>query len=137
MPFVKGVSGNKNGRPKKGQCYADMLESAVKKLRSVQKNKEDKVVGEYKGKMVIAMAVVELATNKSYPPQVRLQAIKEIFDRTDGKPAQSIEMRADVKQAIKDNSKEIKANLDKLTPEQRETYLQLCEMVNEDDSDSE
>ncbi len=30
----------KKGRPKKGKCYADMLEKAVKELRSVQINKD-------------------------------------------------------------------------------------------------
>jgi|GEM_PF-4387914 len=96
MPFAKGQSGNPKGRPKKGACYADMLEKAVKKLKLVQKDKDGTITGEYKGKMVLAMAVVELATNKSYPPQVRLQALKEIFDRTDGKVPRYLDMTAQV-----------------------------------------
>lgn len=131
MPWQKGQSGNKNGRPKKGLCYADMLDKAVKELRSVQKDKEGKVVGEYKGKMVLAMATVDLATNKTYPPQVRLQAIKEIYDRTDGKPAQSVQLEADVEQTVRDGTKGLKDSLDKLTPEQREMYLDLCDKVND------
>lgn len=131
MPWQKGQSGNKNGRPKKGLCYADMLDKAVKELRSVQKDKEGKVVGEYKGKMVLAMATVDLATNKTYPPQVRLQAIKEIYDRTDGKPAQSVQLEADVEQTVRDGTKGLKDSLDRLTPEQREMYLDLCDKVND------
>lgn len=131
MPWQKGQSGNKNGRPKKGMCYADMLEKAVKSLKSVQKDKEGKVVGEYKGKMVLAMATVDLATNKTYPPQVRLQAIKEIYDRTDGKPAQSVQLEADVEQTIiKNNVADLQKEIDKLTPEERELYFELCEKVN-------
>ena len=99
MPWKKGQSGSPKGRAKKGQCYADMLEKAVKKLKSQTKDKDGNVIAQYKGKMVIAMAVVDLATNKTYPPQVRLTAIKEIFDRTDGKAPQYLDMMAQVEQS--------------------------------------
>ena len=130
MPFVKGQSGNKNGRPRKGLCYADMLEKAVKNLRSVHKDSDGRIVSEQKGKAVIAEAVVELATNKKYPPQVRLQAIREIFDRTDGKPRQSVEMSADVESVVKHGTADVKARLDALSPEERETYFKLCEKAD-------
>lgn len=99
MPWKKGQSGNPAGRQKKGMCYADMLEKAVKKLKSTTKDKDGNITGRYKGKMVLAMAVVELATNRDYPPQVRLQAVKEIFDRTDGKAPQYLDMMAQVEQS--------------------------------------
>lgn len=135
MPWKKGQSGNPAGRAKKGLCYADMLEKAVKKLKSQTKDKDGNVIAQYKGKMVVAMAVVDLATNKSYPPQVRLQALKELFDRTDGKPVQQIDMGADVRSTVIGMTKDIKASLDKLTPEEREMYFELCGKA--DDSDSE
>ena len=98
MPFKKGQSGNPKGRPKKGDSYPDYIEKAVKKLKSIQKDKDGNVTAKYKGKMVLAMAVADLATNKSYPPQVRLAACKEIFDRTDGKAPQYLDMMAQVEQ---------------------------------------
>ena len=98
MPFKKGQSGNPKGRPKKGDSYPEYIEKAVKKLKSVQKDKDGNVTAKYKGKMVLAMAVTDLATNKAYPPQIRLQAIKEIFDRTDGKAPQYLDMMAQVEQ---------------------------------------
>lgn len=98
MPFKKGQSGNPKGRPKKGDSYPEFIEKAVKNLRSVQKDKDGNVTARYKGKMVIAMAVAELATNKAYPPQIRLQAIKEIIDRTDGKAPQYLAMKTQIEQ---------------------------------------
>ena len=99
MPWEKGKSGNPNGRPRKGSCYADMLEKAVKNLRSVQKDKDGNITAQYKGKMVLAMATVDLATNKAYPPQIRLQALREIVDRTEGKAPQYLDMMAQVEQS--------------------------------------
>lgn len=96
MPFVKGVSGNPNGRPRKGDSYTEYIEKAVKKLKSVQKGKDGSVINKYKGKAVLAMALVDLATNKEYPPQIRLQAIKEIIERNDGKAPQYVDMMAKV-----------------------------------------
>lgn len=103
MKFQKGQSGNPKGRPKKGLAYADFLEKAVKELKSVKRDEDGNVSAKYKGKMVLAMAVVELATNKNYPPQVRLAAIKEIFERTDGKAPQYLDMMARV-DGVKDTS---------------------------------
>lgn len=97
MPFKKGQSGNPKGRPKKGDSFNDYLEKAIKKLKSVQKDKTSgNVIARNKGKAVLASALTDLATNQNYPPQIRLQAIKEIFDRIDGKPAQCLDMQAKV-----------------------------------------
>ncbi len=96
MPFKKGQSGNPNGRPKKGDSFNDYIEKAIKKIKSVQKDKSGNVIARNKGKSVLATALIDLATNQSYPPQIRLQAIKEIFDRIDGKPAQCLDMQAKV-----------------------------------------
>lgn len=131
MPFQKGVSGNKNGRPKKGQAFPDMIEKAIKKLKTEYKDSDGNPI-EVKGKMVLANAIVELATNDIYPPQVRLQALKEIFDRTDGKPVQAVEMSADIESTVRNSTNQLKENIDKLTPEERDLYLELCDKVNED-----
>lgn len=98
MPFKPGVSGNPKGRPKKGDSYTEYIDKAVKKLKSVQKSKDGTVLNKYKGKAVLAMALVDLATNKEYPPQIRMQAIKEIIDRTDGKAPQYLAMKTQIEQ---------------------------------------
>lgn len=96
MPWKKGESGNKAGRPKKGDSFNDYIEKAIKKIKSVQKDKSGNVVARNKGKSVLATALIDLATNPAYPPQIRLQALKEVFDRLDGKPAQCLDMKAQV-----------------------------------------
>ena len=131
MPFKKGQSGNPKGRPKKGDSFNDYLEKAIKKLKSVQKDKTSgTVIARSKGKAVLASALTDLATNQNYPPQIRLQAIKEIFDRIDGKPRQSIEMAADIESVVNNRAVAVKARLDALSPEERDAYFRLCEKVD-------
>ena len=40
-----------------------------------------------------------------------------------------------VQSSSADNTESIKSNLDKLSPEERETYLELCEKINATDSE--
>lgn len=76
--FQKGVSGNPNGRPKKGQTMTDILEKTLKK-------KTVKVDGKLiSGKEAAAMKLLRLAMEGD------VAALKYIFDRIDGKPNQTV-----------------------------------------------
>ena len=63
--FKPGVSGNPNGRPKKGTALTDVLRETV--------NADD-----------LAAKLLELVEAKD------IQAIKYVYDRIDGKPKESI-----------------------------------------------
>ena len=93
MPFVKGESGNPNGRPKGNRT----LSGSLKELLKADKIKLEYTVNGHKKKMEmnmgsksnfacgIAARLVMLGMEGSLP------AIKEIFDRSEGKPLQAIE----------------------------------------------
>lgn len=78
MGFTKGVSGNPNGRPKKGQTMTDILEKTLKK-KSVKM--DGKLIS---GKEAAAMKLLQLAMKGE------VAALKYIFDRIDGKPNQTV-----------------------------------------------
>ena len=65
--FVKGQSGNPSGRPKTPDEIKEMF--ALKTPDAVKK-------------------LIEMIDNETTPPQVKLSAIKEVLDRTLGKPMQ-------------------------------------------------
>lgn len=73
MPFTKGQSGNPGGKPK-SKPFADMLRIAVNEAT------------EDGGKKLRALA--DALVSKAVAGDV--QAIKEVADRLDGKPAQQI-----------------------------------------------
>ena len=72
MPYVAGQSGNPNGRPKKGTALTDRLRVKMAKR---------------------ADELAETLIGKALGGD--MQAIKEIFDRMEGKPAQSMELTGD------------------------------------------
>ena len=72
--FQKGVSGNPNGRPRKGKTMTDILE---KTLRAKSVKMGGKMVS---GKEAAAMKLLQLAV------QGDVAALKYIFDRIDGRP---------------------------------------------------
>lgn len=72
MPFQKGQSGNPKGRPKKGSAMADALRTVLNKSEDGKQNKR-----------AVAEKLVELARDGN------IEAIKTIFDRTDGKVPQT------------------------------------------------
>ena len=65
--FKPGVSGNPNGRPKKGTALTDVL--------------KDKVNAES-----LAEKLIEMCNNND------IQALKYVYDRIDGKPRESIDL---------------------------------------------
>lgn len=74
-PFQKGVSGNPAGRPKSARLSDALREQLFKP------NKNEKTLADE-----IAAQLIKLARNGD------IQAIKELFDRTEGKPKQSLDV---------------------------------------------
>ncbi len=80
-PFPKGVSGNPGGRPKKA-----LLSDALRRqIAEAVPNAPEKTIAE-----VIARALIREAVSGN------VQAIREIGDRSEGKPAQAIALDLEV-----------------------------------------
>ena len=101
MAFQKGISGNPNGRPKKGNTFTDMLEKVLNEsFEEIQTCKGPKRIN---GKLIIANALYQIATDKNNAPKIRLDAINMIMNRVDGKPIQQEIMQADFNSSQNDN----------------------------------
>jgi hypothetical protein len=72
MPFEKGKSGNPGGRPKKDTSLSGMLRKEIAKKDADGVTKKGRIVGK----------LIELAESGD------VVALKYLFDRVDGKPAQ-------------------------------------------------
>jgi len=79
-PFKKGESGNPGGRPKKDWTWASLIEEAVEEEYTTKDGLRTD-----KGKKFIAKKLVHMAIDGD------IQAIKEISNRMDGLPAQSMD----------------------------------------------
>jgi hypothetical protein len=79
MPFEKGVSGNPKGRPKRGAALTDIL-----RVKLDMKGDDG-----IRHREAIANCLLALARSGD------LDAIKYIYDRCDGKPAQAIQHSGD------------------------------------------
>lgn len=78
--WVKGKSGNPNGRPKKGNAFTEVLEAIL----------AEKII-EYRGKKISGK---EAAARKLLDMALHgdVQALRYLADRIDGTPRQSVSM---------------------------------------------
>jgi hypothetical protein len=81
MPFTPGDPNiNRNGRPKGSRSLSSMLVEALKRYEETTNTKfED----------LLIQRLLDKAISKG-----EIRAIREIFDRVDGKPAQSINLNS-------------------------------------------
>ena len=83
--FQKGQSGNPKGRPKVGKTLTEQLRKVL-----AEKTPDGVTKAE-----AIARKLVDLALEDSVP------AIKELFDRLEGKPPQRLEHAGDLENPIR------------------------------------
>ena len=136
--YKKGQSGNPAGKPKGTTNLKTDLLTVHKKLFSepiIKRDKDGNIIKKIKltPEQEIIAGMFSIYRDPKTPVQVKAKILGDLMGYLYTKPTQQIEMIADVAQTIKDNSKEIKDNLDKLTPEQREMYMELCDKVNEEE----
>ena len=130
--FKKGQSGNPHGRPRTGKSFAEIMRKVIDKQTAVKKDKDGNIIKTVKGKEVVAEAIIQIAMDKSNNANVRLTAFNTALDRAYGKPLQEIDMAATTT-IQKDRTGDIKASLDKLTPEERDMYFELCDKLDENE----
>lgn len=76
--FVPGVSGNPNGRPPRDWTWKELLEDATEEYR------ETKKMGKVPVKKLLSRTLINLALGGN------IHALKEVMNRMDGMPQQSI-----------------------------------------------
>lgn len=139
--FEKGKSGNPAGRPKGANGIKTDLLYVYKKLFAEPIIKKDANGNEKKIKLTpqqeLLAGLMAIYRDKKNPVQVRAKVAETLMTYLYSKPAQEIEMSAETT-VHNDKTPNIKESLDKLSPEERELYLDLCDKVNEEDAaDSE
>jgi len=94
MPFSKDDENiNRNGRPKKEWTWASLIEEEADKLLDKDKPNKGKV------KKAITKALLKKAIDGD------VQAFKEIANRTDGMPQQSVDMKVTLPEPMVDITK--------------------------------
>jgi len=88
MPFVKGQSGNPNGRPVIVNSLANILREELEKVG------EDGVLN----KLAIAQRVIKVA--RVGEDAVALVAARDIFNRLEGSPKQAVDVTVEEKRPI-------------------------------------
>lgn len=82
--WKQGQSGNLNGRPPKHECFTSLLKEEIEKV-----DPEDKEGRTWKEIIVIATLKLAIKGNAT--------ALKEVWDRVDGKQTQSVNMNGTVR----------------------------------------
>lgn len=121
------MSGNPKGRPKKGKSFSDILEKELKAQKQILKNAEgdERVID---GKTALCLAYIKLAF-KAENENVRASCMEKIMKFIDGEFVQRVAMDATLSGGnILEN---VKDGLDKLTPEERENYFEMCDKMAE------
>lgn len=98
--FPKGVSGNPNGRPKKGNSFGEILENELQRMQIP--TKDGRTIS---GKEAMCLSFVELAF-KGRDENTKLRAMEKIMDRIDGKPKETIEGTIETDVAVKQLQRE-------------------------------
>lgn len=93
--FKPGQCGNPKGRPKGKSLKSVLNELLADEITLVEAGKKRKM----KANEAIALTLIKEALNGN------VQAIKEIFDRTEGKARQSVSIEGEVKQIIWNETK--------------------------------
>jgi len=78
MAFVKGQSGNPNGRKPQGKAWADVIRKVLRETVIIDGTEMEK------REAIVRKLVIEAAKGESW-------AINALMDRTDGKPKQVID----------------------------------------------
>lgn len=86
MGWTKGQSGNPNGRPRKNKAMSDELRRLVQGKAPGKKETNLQII------TAKLMALAEAG---------QLDAIKYIFDRLEGRPAQAVQLTGDEKQPLR------------------------------------
>lgn len=138
MAFVKGQSGNPKGRPKGATGVKTDLTLVYKKLFSepiVKKDKDGNVIKKIKltPEQQILASLISMYRDPKTPIQIRAKVAGDLLGYLYTKPTQSVEFTGDIEQTIKENPNNLKECLDKLSPEEREQYLELCDKVNNEE----
>lgn len=92
---------NKNGRPKKDLSMVDILKQELKKVDPKLK---------LKYKRIIAKQLVILASNGN------TKALREVFDRIDGRPKQSVDVTTNGQSIINNELDRLGDLIDELSP---------------------
>ena len=129
--WQEGKSGNPSGRPKKEDTFKAYCDKWSKRSKKVVKV-DDK---QYKinSKEYSVIAIFKMIQDDNTPPQVKLQAIKLMLEYTEGKPTPEFVNNVTVQnmqEVSKNYLDDIKTSLDKLTPQERDTYFELCDKLN-------
>lgn len=127
----------KGGRKKGATGVKTDLLFIFKKFYSepvVQKDEDGNVIRKVKltPEQQILASLVAMMKDKKTPVQVRARIAEDLMGYIYKKPAQDLEMIADVSSTISERTHDIKKALDKLTPEEREAYMELCDKVNDE-----
>lgn len=125
----------KGGRPKGSTNLKTDLLIVHKKLFSepiVKRDEDGNVIKKTKltPEQEIIAGMLSLYRDSKTPPQVKAKILGDLMGYLYTKPTQSVELLADVDTTVKNETVDVKARLDALSPEERDAYFKLCEKAD-------